>query len=231
MRNFAIFAVVGTCLAMPVSVSAHEAGDLIVRVGVAHVEPSSETSDPIVVAAPPLPDSRVSSLSSDTQPGVTFTYMVADHIGIEAILALPFTVNAELEGGVPLATGSPEIGSSKYLPEIVSVQYFPLKPESKFQPYVGVGLNYTLFFDGEASDALNASAAGPSTVNVDDSIGIALQVGADIEVADGWLLNASAWYVDADTDVTVSTTNIGDIPINNVKINPFIFAVTVGKKF
>ncbi|MEO9601260.1 OmpW family outer membrane protein [Parasphingorhabdus sp.] len=218
-------------LLIPQAAQAHESGDLIVRLGAAVVAPTKETSDDIVVTVPPLPNSNVSKLSGAAQPAGSITYMITDHIGIEGILALPFTVDAELSGGVPLATGSPSIGSSKYLPEVISIQYYPLKPESKFQPYVGVGLNYTMFFGGKASDALNNSAAGASTIDVDDSVGIALQAGADVMLDDKWLLNAAIWYVDLKTDLVVGTSNIGDVNINNVKVNPVIFGVTLGRKF
>lgn len=222
-------ALMGLCV--PMEALAHEKGDLIVRVGVAHVSPTQEESADIIVTVPPLPNSNVSSLSSSTRPAASISYMLSDHIGIEGILAFPFEVDAELSGGVPLATGSPAIGSAKYLPEVISLQYYPLKPSSAFQPYLGVGINYTLFFDGEASDALNSSAAGASSLNVDDSIGLALQVGADYMINEDWLVNAALWYVDAETDVVVSTTNIGNVDINDVKIDPLIFAVTVGRKF
>lgn len=210
---------------------AHEKGDLIVRVGAAMVSPSKEESADIIVTVPPLPNSQVSGLSSDTQLASSVTYMLSDHIGVEGILSLPFEMEADLAGGVPLATGSPAIGSVKYLPEVISLQYYPLDSASAFQPYAGVGINYTLFFDGEASNALNMSAAGPSSVDVDDSIGLALQIGADYQISEKWLINAALWYIDASTDATVSTQNIGDIAINEIEIDPFVFALTVGRKF
>lgn len=218
-------------MAFPLASYAHEKGDFIVRVGAGVVSPSQETSADIVIAAPPLPNSQVSSLSSDTQLAATISYMLTDHIGIEGTLSLPFEMEAQLAGGVPLVTGSPDIGSIKYLPEIVSLQYYPMSPEAKFQPYVGVGVNYTMFFDGETSNALNTSPAGQSSLSVDDSIGLAAQIGADFMINDSWLVNAAVWYVDAETDAEITTTNIGVIDVEEIKIDPYVFAFTIGRKF
>lgn len=231
MNNKLAISCIVASLALPATSYAHEAGDFIVRVGAANVSPSEETSAEIVVAAPPLPNSKVSSLSSNTQLASSFTYMLTDHIGIEGILSLPFEVEAGLSGGVPAVTGSPTIGTVNYLPEVLSLQYYPLDSSSAFQPYGGIGLNYTFFFDGEASAPLNNSPAGQSSLDVDDSIGLALQLGADYQINEDWLINAAVWYIDVETDATVTTTNIGSIAINDVKIDPYVFALTVGRKF
>lgn len=231
MFKYTIATAIFVSLMTPVHALAHEKGDLIVRVGVANVSPTKDTSADIIVTVPPLPNSNVSRLSSSTRPAASVSYMLSNHIGIEAILAWPFEVEAQLAGGVPLATGSPDIGSSKYLPEVFSLQYYPMAPESRFQPYAGIGLNYTLFFDGEASQALNNSAAGASSVDVEDSVGLALQIGADYMLDDKWLINGALWYIDAKTDAVVSTTNIGNIDIPEIEINPIVVALTVGRKF
>ncbi|MEH6577902.1 MAG: OmpW family outer membrane protein [Amphritea sp.] len=208
---------------------AYEAGDIIARVGVASVQPSKETSAPISVTG--LPDSNVSGISSDEQLGASFTYMITDHIGIEGVLSTPFETSIDVTGGVPLATGSSNIGTAKYFPEVISLQYYPMESSSKLQPFLGIGINYTAFFDEETSFAVNNSVAGPSTLKIDNSTGIAGQLGVDYEFKDDWIINATVWYIDLNTDATLETTNIGTIEIENIEADPYIFFLSIGHKF
>ena len=207
----------------------HEAGDFIVRAGVANIETSKETSSAVVI--PGLPDTKINGISGDTQPGATFSYMFTDNLAIEWILAAPFETKIQAEGGVPLVTGSSAIGTAKYLPEVVSLQYYPMANDSKWQPYLGLGINYTLFTKENTSSALNNSAAGASKLKVDNSVGLAAQLGVDYQITDKWLVNAAVWYIDLKTDATITTTNLGKIQISNIEADPVVFFLSIGYKF
>ena len=106
-----------------------------------------------------------------------------------------------------------------------------MDPASKFQPYVGVGINYTLFFDEDLSSARKQQ--GFSNLKMQDSIGIAGQVGMDYMITDNVLVNASVWYVDIDTKATVdgpaalgySKTKV------DVEVDPWVYMVGIGYKF
>ena len=69
-----------------------------------------------------------------------------------------------------------------------------MEASSAFQPYVGIGVNYTAFFDEGVSSDLEA-AFGSGDLELDDSIGLAAQVGFDYAIDEHWLLNASVWYI------------------------------------
>lgn len=215
--------------ALPFSSFGHEAGDFIVRAGVAHIKANKETSSPVVL--PGLPDTKINGISGNSQPGATFTYMLTDSLAIEWIIAAPFKTNFQATGGIPLVTGSPDIGQAKYLPEVVSLQYYPLASDSKWQPYVGLGINYTLFSKEKTSAALNNSAAGASRLKVDNSVGLAAQLGVDYQLTDKWLLNAAVWYIDLKTDATITTTNLGKIKIIDIEADPVVVFLSVGYKF
>lgn len=207
----------------------HEAGDFIVRAGVANIESSKETSSPVAITG--LPDTKINGISGDTKLGATFSYMLTDSLGIEWILAAPFETDIQAGGGVPLVTGSSAIGTAKYLPEVISLQYYPMANDSKWQPYLGLGLNYTLFTKESTSSALNNSAAGASSLKIDNSVGLAAQLGVDYQVTDKWLVNAAVWYIDLKTDATITTTNLGQIQISNIEADPIVFFLSVGYKF
>ncbi|MEL7439259.1 MAG: outer membrane protein OmpW [Pseudomonadota bacterium] len=196
------------------SVFAHSEGDFILRVGAASVVPN-DSSDKILGSQYEL------EVNSDTQLGLTFGYMFTDNISLEVLAATPFShdISTDLVGK--------DIGSTKHLPPTVMVQYYFGDSQSKFRPYVGAGLNYTIFFD----EGFNSTGkgAGLSDLKLDDSFGLAANVGLDYMINDKWFLNASAWYANIETEATYKAA--GAKQKTDVEINPWVFMISGGYKF
>ncbi|NRG05984.1 outer membrane beta-barrel protein, partial [Vibrio coralliilyticus] len=116
------------------NVLAHQEGDFIVRAGLAMVSPN-DSSDKI------LGSDKELQVDSDTQIGLTFGYMLTDNISLEVLAATPFkhTISTDLL--------NQDIGETKHLPPTFMVQYYFGEASSDLRPYVGVGINYTTFFD------------------------------------------------------------------------------------
>lgn len=222
-------------------VSAYEQGDIIFRVGVATVAPD-ESSDGVAIPALSVPAiaGTEAEVDNDTQLGLTLTYMLSNKLGVELLAATPFShdITANLDGYASgLKVDAAEI---KHLPPTLSAIYYPMAENgSAFQPYVGVGINYTIFFeeDVDASlEALTGTLAGasgpvPMKLKLDDSVGLALQVGADYALNENWHVNASVRWIDIDTDATF-TSALGDtITVDNVEIDPWVYQVNIGYKF
>ncbi|WP_404973820.1 outer membrane protein OmpW [Vibrio campbellii] len=196
------------------SVFAHSEGDFILRVGAASVVPN-DSSDKILDSQYEL------EVNSDTQLGLTLGYMFTDNISLEVLAATPFShdISTDLVGK--------DIGSTKHLPPTVMVQYYFGDSQSKFRPYVGAGLNYTIFFD----EGFNSTGkgAGLSDLKLDDSFGLAANVGVDYMINDKWFLNASAWYANIETEATYKAG--GAKQKTDVEINPWVFMISGGYKF
>ncbi len=186
-------------------VLAHDAGDLFVRGGFATVMPNESSDD--------VSGTGELELNNDTQLGLTLTYMLTDQFGVELLAATPFTHKVS-------TTGLGEVAEVSHLPPSVMAQYYFGQANSQIRPYVGAGLNYTIFFDEKGKGQL----AG-TDVNVDDSLGLAAQVGVDVNFAQNWFANASIWYMDINTDVH---TTVGII---NADIDPITFMASVGYTF
>lgn len=210
------------------SVSAYEAGDFIVRAGAAQVDPYDD-SDPLKLNGGVLPGTEA-EVDDDTQLGLTFTYMVTDHIGVGLLAATPFDhdLEADLSG---LSLGKVDAGSSKHLPPTVTLQYFPMDSASKFQPYIGVGVNYTKFFDEDVDSELETTLGlTGGELEVDASWGWSAQIGFDYQIDDHWLINASVWYIDLDTEAEFKF----DQPVvidTDVDIDPMVYMIAIGYKF
>lgn len=194
------------------SALAHQAGDIIVRAGVAAVTPNE--SSPVVA------DVAEFSVSNNTQLGLNFGYMITDNIGIELLAATPFSHDISL-GSLG------KIAETKHLPPTLVAQYYFGDASSKLRPYVGVGVNFTNFYDNEFTQ--EAKDLGLSELSLSNSWGAAAQVGIDYQMNDSWLINASVWYAQISTDVKF---NLGDAAQNvETDIDPWVYMVSVGYTF
>lgn len=187
------------------AVLAHQAGDILVRGGLAFVSPQTSSDD--VLGTGEL------DIDSNMQLGLTLSYMLTDNWGVELLAATPFSHSVS-------TPGLGEVAKVKHLSPTLMAQYYFGDANSKVRPYVGAGINYTTFFDEEGRGAL----AG-TDVSVDSSWGLAGQVGLDMAINDRWFVNASAWLIDIDTDVH---TAVGTI---NTSIDPVAFMFGVGYRF
>lgn len=218
-------------LAAPLA-HAHQAGDILLRAGAITVDPNTDSSS-VKVDQGPLSGADLggkATLSSDTQLGLNFAYMVTDHLGIELLAATPFEHDVKLKG-TALSAANGKLGSFKQLPPTLSLVYYPLDPKSAFQPYVGAGVNYTWMYDEHVSS--EARANGFSNFNTKNSWGVAWQVGADYMLTDNILVNAQLRYIDIDTRATVENNAVapGTRARVNVDADPFVYMVGVGYKF
>ena len=188
-------------LAFNGTAQAQEAGSWEIRTGPYLVAPKSD-NHPVV------------NVDDGFALGLAFTYFYTDNWAIEVLAATPFSHDINLN-----ADGS-EVGETRHLPPTVSLQYwFPT--DNAFKPYVGAGINYTLFFDEETRGALEGV-----DLNLDGSFGLAAQVGADFELNDKWTIGANVRWIDIDSEAELNGASIGD-----VEIDPWVYGLTVGYRF
>ena len=198
------------------SALAHDTGDFFVRIGAAQVSPDA-SSDTVLGGSIDVEDS--------TSLGLSGTWFMGSHLGLEVLGALPFEhdiVGAGSLDGV-------DLGSTKHLPPTISLQYYPLN-ESDFQLYLGIGINYTTFFSTETSDVLDTLLDGNTEVSLDDSTGVAFQLGADWKLGENFYLNAAIWKIDIETtaDISVDGVNVASL---DVTIDPVVVMLGIGFAF
>jgi len=205
------------------SALAYQQGDMIARAGLAMVDPDA-SSTPLVLDDVVQTGTSV-DVDDNTQLGLTFTYMLSDDIGVEVLAATPFSHTVTAKG---LGDDLDAI-DLKHLPPTVSIQYFPMASDSVFQPYLGVGLNYTTFFDEKLTSDFKA-VFGDGDVSLEDSFGLAFELGCDYQLSDNLVLNAAIWTIDIDTSATIKLDSGGKIT-TDVDIDPLVYMVGVGYKF
>ncbi|MBW7984034.1 outer membrane protein OmpW [Enterobacillus tribolii] len=217
MKKLTVALFIAAALA-PSLASAHEAGDILVRAGSATVRPTAGS------------DSVLGGLGSfdvdnNTQLGLTFGYMITDNIGVELLAATPFRHKVALKNGPGADLGT--LATVRHLPPTLMAQYYFGSKEDKLRPYMGIGVNYTTFFDEKFNST--GKDAGLSNLSLDDSWGVAGQVGLDYLVTDRWMLNASVWWMNIETDVKFKAGP--DSQTVNTRIDPWVFMFGAGYRF
>jgi outer membrane protein len=180
--------------------------------------------------------------------------MLDNEFGVEVLGATPFEhdINLPILPSVNSALGE-KIASTKHLPPTVTLNYYMNDAASKFQPFIGLGFNYTVFFEEKVTSNLDndavidvlARSANPALANptitsvtntdikLDDSFGIALHAGFDYAITDNIGVSFSYYKIDIDTEAKVTTTtNIGTVVANvDVDIDPSVLMLGLNYKF
>jgi len=211
-------------LALSGNAMAHEKGDFVVRVGLTNVSPNDDASNIFAGGS----DLGVSlNVGSDTQLGLNLAYFVTDNINIEVLAATPFKHDVNFSVADPLGTGN-KLGEVTHLPPSVTANYYFMDPSSAFQPYVGAGVNFTIFFDEKFTNANDA--AGLTDLELDNSFGLTAQLGADYIIDDKWHVNASVRWIDIDTEANFKVGSANG-NVNDIQIDPTVITISLGYTF
>lgn len=220
---------------------AYEKGDWLLRAGWAGVYPN-EGSDALEVNGIDDPlglGKDVIEVGDASALGISATYMFNSYLGLELLAATPFEHDLTASGGLePVlegALGSADIGSTRQLPPTLSLQYYPMGNKSAWQPYLGVGLNYTWFFDETLDSSFQQTGARDKDISLSNSFGLAAMVGLDYVISNNWIINASVMYAQIKTEAEI--TNVGGLvadPVDlklDVDVNPWVYRLNIGYRF
>ena len=208
-----------------------EKGDWIVRVGPTNVSPDT-SSDAFDIAGLASPEVEVDDAWS---LGFTVSYMFTDAFGVELLAATPFKHDIDIDGADIAA------GETEHLPPTLTFNWYPRGGKEGWQPYIGIGVNYTTFFsediDNELEQALgvitqpitNRTDPIPSNLRLDDSWGLAGRLGVDIPFSENWSASASMWYLDIGTEAEI-TNALGTFKAD-VDIDPFVYMIGISYSF
>ncbi len=201
MKTFFGLAALSLALAAPLAM-AQDSGSWIVRGRALNLQSANKDTTGLKL-----------SVNDKTFPEVDVAYFYTPNFAVELVLTYPQKHDIRSDGT--------KIGTLKHLPPTLLAQWhFPM---GGFRPYVGAGLNLTLFsgvkFDPAVQAALNPSIKKRST-------GAAFQVGVDVPVGSGWLVNLDLKKVQIQTDVFAGTVKAGTF-----KVDPTLVSLGVGKRF
>ncbi|MER9158359.1 OmpW family protein [Mesorhizobium sp. M0778] len=156
------------------------------------------------------------SYSNTVTPELDISYFFTDNIAAELILG---TTYANIEGqGMIGALGN--VGKVWLLPPTLTLQYH-FTNLGAFRPYVGAGVNYTIFYNQDAGSA--------DALKIKNTFGTALQVGFDYMVDQHWGVNfdVKKLFLKPDFDVTVGGAKL----TGKAALDPWLIGAGVTYRF
>ncbi|QKM63580.1 hypothetical protein DCO16_02390 [Polynucleobacter antarcticus] len=149
-------------------------------------------------------------------PELDISYFFTKNIAAELVLTYPQQVN------ITSGPGSSNAGKITALPPSLLLQYH-FTDLGAFKPYVGAGVNYTIF--GNRS---NFPAYGNSIQIDQSSLGFVAQLGMDYMLDKNWGVNLDLKYATMSTNITTVSDGAN---IGKLTLNPWMPAVGVTYKF
>ena len=231
------------------SALAYEPGTFILRGGVGTISPQSKA------LSGEVEDAAFYEACVEVDDGTGFlwggTYMVTRKFGIDLLGAMPISHDVDVElWGLDVGSSGDSVDSIdetavsgrfakvKQLPPTVTFQWH-MAPDRKFQPYVGVGMNFTTFTSAKYQPSINGltreeidAILGIEKIHLKDSFGVAAQLGGDWMIGDHTVVSLDVRYMDIDSELFISGDSFdGREKVGTLDIDPWIYSLNLGYQF
>ena len=186
------------------------AGTFVIDLRVSDVSP--DANNPINTAAGAATGLNA-HVGDSVMPTLGFSYFLTDHIAVEAILGTTqHTISAVGAGG------STKVADTWVLPPVVALQYH-FMPKARFSPYVGAGVNTMIYYGGDNYNGFRT--------RLRDSVGGAVQFGADYAIKGPWSANFDVKKIFVETDAVID----GGALRSDVHLDPWVISLGFGRRF
>ena len=155
-----------------------------------------------------------------------------DNFALE--LALGYPPLSKVKGSGPATLGSTPydgqvISSARWISPTLLVEYNFLPVTAMLRPYIGVGVNYTTFYDRDSTAAGNAASGGPTRISLTSSVGPAVTGGVTYRVSDHWAMHESYGWSQVRTRFTGDTD--GYVRSTHISFGPQALIISGGYSF
>ena len=152
--------------------------------------------------------------------------------------------DVELAGGVPPTTrtvgkglsvvgsvpfNGQEVATAKWISPSVLIDYKFRDEQQALRPYVGIGVNYTYFYDRNSTPAGDAANGGPTRISLSHSVGPVASAGVLYRIKPD--INVMASYSAARVNSDYESTTSGVIRTSKIHFNPHALVMAVGYSF
>ncbi len=160
-------------------------------------------------------------ISNTVIPELDFTYFLAKNFSANLILG---TTRHEVSA-INTALGNVDLGKVWLLPPTLTFAYH-MPVSNQVQPYVGAGVNYTIFYGVKNGPAIAATS-------YKNAFAPAAQLGVDFDISKKLFLNFDIKKLWLSTDATVTTVPSvagGATVVADTKIDPWLCSFGIGIK-
>jgi outer membrane protein len=163
---------------------------------------------------------------------LAYVRRLSPHFDVE--LAVGYPPLQKTVGKGPATLGSVPydgqvIATARWLAPTALLEYKFLSENSKLRPYIGVGVNYTTFYDRDSTAQGNAASGGPTKLSLTPSWGAAGTVGLAYNIKNNW--NAYASYSASQVKTKLHADTEGVIRTTQISFAPQVLVVAVGYSF
>jgi len=205
-------AILATLPALAQEVRGKREGDLVLGASLLGAFPMDGGSVQAIGGTP--------SASNTVTPQLDLSYFFTPNLALNVIAATT-RHDVEVKGS---ALGDVDLGRVWLLPPTVTLQYH-FMPTSRFSPYLGAGVNYTVAY-GEGGSRTSPVA----DVDAKNAWGWALNAGIDVELSQRWVLNLDVKKLYLRPDVAVTTSAGGRINATT-ELDPWLVGLGVRYRF
>jgi outer membrane protein len=138
-----------------------------------------------------------------------------------------------------LGNGPAQLGSVPYNGRVITTArwfaptllfHYNFFDESyRLRPYIGLGVNYTKFYDRRSTAEGNAASGGPTSIALPSSVGPAGTVGLSYRVSRHFSVYASYSASQVNTRLTANTAGV--LRTSHIEFNPRATVLSAGYSF
>ena len=194
--------------------SAAQAQVNVVKLGITRYDTHSKTTGVVGIGVPAGADA--STGDGTTVIGV-YERLINPNFGVELVLGVPPKISAHATGSVAFLG---EVLSARNVAPTLLFNYHFGAETDTLRPYVGAGINYTRFVSIK-------SKLAPS-VQMSDSVGLALQAGADYWFNKQWGMFASIASVKTKSDLVAAGSTVIQTTID---FRPLVYSAGLNYRF
>jgi outer membrane protein len=152
----------------------------------------------------------------------------------DAELTLGYPPLAKIQGVGPATLGAVPyngvvVAQARWIAPTLLVEYRLLNENNPWQPFIGVGVNYTTFYDRSTTAAGNAAFGGPTRISLSASVGPAATIGVGYHVSGPWHVYASYSIAQVKSDMTANTAGV--VRTTNISYGPQTLIFSLGYSF
>jgi outer membrane protein len=163
---------------------------------------------------------------------LAYVRSLTSHVDVELTLGYPPLQKTVGKGPATLGSvpyDGQTIATARWLAPTLLLEYEFLREDSPFRPYIGVGVNYTDFYDRNSTAQGNAASGGPTKISLTSSVGVAGTIGLSYRIAGNWKAYASYSATQVKTRLEADTAGV--MRTTHINFGPQALVVAVGYSF
>ncbi len=184
------------------------------------------------ISGPYVPPGVNLELRDIYTPYFAYVRRLSGHFNLELAIGWPPLTKTVGRGPAQLGSvpyNGQVISTARWLAPTLLLNWNILDETHNLRPYIGVGVNYTRFYDRESTAAGNAGSGGPTSLSLPASVGPVGTVGLSYRLSRHFSVYASYSISRVNSRLTADTAGV--IRTSHIAFNPRATVVSAGYSF